>query len=434
LDPFGSAAIYIRGEQGVTRSSARYRKGECPRGNSLTGSRAVWCTAASLFMLLSVNAQCSAETDDKQQRCDFHRPLKCVGGKQEYDETGAGSADFFIQKGSRHARNREYELAITAYTEAIRLDPKFYHAFIGRALAYVATGNYDRALEDFGAAIAGEATRVFTPPLRAYAFNGRGRIFLQRAQYDRAIADFTAAIQIDRISHEGYRNRAEALFQQGKLLEALADVDRALWVFPDSGEAYHMRSRIYRELGLADEAQANEAIANDIEALGVPASGHVDRSQLYPATSASCSDGARHTLFLEIEDGKVKARPTYAGSDAPVTVQQSSDKIGFRFGNEGCRIEFTIANSSSNKGESSPASLWTIVPPTVETPTYEQTLYRDASHACAEARIWVRVYWGYVEFQNGFLAPGSGYSGVAGREYRLGDKGCAIELRAARVD
>jgi tetratricopeptide (TPR) repeat protein len=419
----------------MIRSLANYRNAPKPgRTGLMFNDRGTLCTVVSLIILLSTSARSLAETDDNQKSCVNHAQQRCAAEKPDEDQTGLRDIDFFMREGNRHARNKEYDLAVTAYTKAIRLDPKFYLAFINRARLYVAKGNYDRALEDFGEAIIGEETPVFSAPLRAQALNGRGWIFLQRAQYDRAIADFTAATQIDRISREGYKNRAEALFRQGKLREALADVDRALWVLPEFGEAYVMRSRIYREMGLVQEADGDNARASEIKALGATAIGVIQRSQFYPATSPTCGDGARHVLLLDIAAGKVVARPIYAGSDARISVHQSINKIIFRFGNEGCRIDLTIANSIKDESEPSSGAPWTMVPQTVEPSSFERVFYSHASHACAEAKIRVRVFWGYTELRNEYLAPGSDYSGIAGSLSRFGGDGCAIELRASRVD
>jgi tetratricopeptide (TPR) repeat protein len=45
--------------------------------------------------------------------------------------------------------NEQYDKAIAIYTDAIRRDPKYAYAYIGRGDAYLLKGDLDRALCDF---------------------------------------------------------------------------------------------------------------------------------------------------------------------------------------------------------------------------------------------------------------------------------------------
>lgn len=409
--------------------------GAAARADGLIYRRTTCFAAAVLSISLSTNTRGLAETTSKQELCYSQGPVRCVAGKNR-DEIGAGDVESFILKGNRHARDREYDLAIDAYTEAIRLDPKSFIAFIDRALVYTSMGDYDHALEDFSVAIAGEESRTFTVPLRAYALNSRGRIFLQRAQYDQAVADFTAAIRVNRVSHEVYRDRAEALFKQGRLLEAIADADRALWIWPEFSEAYATRARIYRALGSVAEADADQARANEAQSLGQSASAVYLRSQVYPDTLRNCADGAKHTLLLNISAGTVAARPEYAGPDAHISVRRNGSAITFRLGGEGCRLDVTIAadeyESASGGIQSSTESVWTDVAHT-DSQSYEQVFYANASNSCAEATVRMRAYWGYIELKNEYLAPGSSTYGVT-QSMHYGRKGCGVHLLTSKVD
>jgi tetratricopeptide (TPR) repeat protein len=94
-----------------------------------------------------------------------------------------------------------------------------------RANAYDDQGDYGRALEDYGQALA-------INPLDAEAHNGRGATFTARGQYDRAVADFDQAVQINPTSPQTFGNRCFAKALLGQLDAALADCNEALRLRP----------------------------------------------------------------------------------------------------------------------------------------------------------------------------------------------------------
>ena len=61
----------------------------------------------------------------------------------------------------------DYNRAIAAYDQAIKLDPKYATAYNGRGIAYRNKGDYDRAIEDYDQAIK-------LNPKYTTAYNGRG--------------------------------------------------------------------------------------------------------------------------------------------------------------------------------------------------------------------------------------------------------------------
>ena len=66
-------------------------------------------------------------------------------------ETGF-TADTWFDRGNLSMLNHQYNEAIMAYTEAIRLNPHFRRAYLGRGRAYTEVGEYQLAREDFATA------------------------------------------------------------------------------------------------------------------------------------------------------------------------------------------------------------------------------------------------------------------------------------------
>jgi Tfp pilus assembly protein PilF len=64
----------------------------------------------------------------------------------------ADAAGDAFQKGISYFEKEDYDAAITAFSEAIRLDPKDAKAYYGRAHAYLQKGEKAKADEDFARA------------------------------------------------------------------------------------------------------------------------------------------------------------------------------------------------------------------------------------------------------------------------------------------
>jgi len=59
----------------------------------------------------------------------------------------------YVNRGGEHVRAKEYDLAISDYTEAIKLDPKNAKAHNRRGLAYMAKGEQELANADIAEAL-----------------------------------------------------------------------------------------------------------------------------------------------------------------------------------------------------------------------------------------------------------------------------------------
>ena len=100
------------------------------------------------------------------------------------------SAAEAINKGDSLLEKGDYAAAISAFTAAIRLDPKNAVAYSGRGRAYVGKGEPDKAIADCT-----EAIRL--DPKLAKAYYGLGNAYRKKGDFDKAIADYTDAIRLD---------------------------------------------------------------------------------------------------------------------------------------------------------------------------------------------------------------------------------------------
>ena len=154
------------------------------------------------------------------------KPL--VPGKQSV------SAETYFYRGNEKYLMRSYEDAITAYNEAICLQPDFANAYVNRGLAKEKLGQHEAAITDYSSAIE-------IDPTLAGAYNNRGNAQRRLEQHFLALEDLSTAIRLDPHYVKAYINRGNTKNSLGHPSAAIEDFDRALQLNPDSAEAYNNR-------------------------------------------------------------------------------------------------------------------------------------------------------------------------------------------------
>ena len=91
--------------------------------------------------------------------------------------------------------------------------------------------------------------------LRAY--NGRGMAYGSMDEDDKAIADFGRAIAIDPNNADVYHNRGFTYSVLGEYAKAIADYDRAIAIDPNDADVYNSRASAHEALGNTSQAQAD---------------------------------------------------------------------------------------------------------------------------------------------------------------------------------
>jgi len=124
-------------------------------------------------------------------------------------------------RGVEFSSNQQYRRAISEYSKAIHLDPKFYQAFNLRGEAYAKLKQYDRALQDYN-------TSVRINPRYSSGYEKRGLAYYDLKQYRRAIENFTQAIRVLPDNGGAFRNRGLAYEKPGNKDLAIRDFRTAL--------------------------------------------------------------------------------------------------------------------------------------------------------------------------------------------------------------
>ena len=108
------------------------------------------------------------------------------------------NADEHAERGGRYFDERDFDGAITEYTEAIKLDPDYRSAYYTRGLLYKKKKEFDLAIADFT-----EAIRIDPNEGEFYCSRGEARVF--KGDNVLAISDLEMAVKLDPQS-ERYRN------------------------------------------------------------------------------------------------------------------------------------------------------------------------------------------------------------------------------------
>ena len=131
------------------------------------------------------------------------------------------------------------------------------NAFSFRSLSYIQLGQYERAIEDAGRAIARN-------PKEAGHFYARGTAYAQLKQFPRAIQDFDKAIALEP-SEVNFNNRAYTYFQMGEFRRAIQDYDQTVALNPKSAGYRYMRGLAKLRSNDASGGNADIAAAVAIE-------------------------------------------------------------------------------------------------------------------------------------------------------------------------
>ena len=178
-------------------------------------------------------------------------PVKCVVNLPiEFALKEAGTGEEVItgydaykaaEAGLTYLSKGQYEQAIEAFSNAIRIYDKYGAAYCGRGVAYIEKREYQKAMADLN-----EAIRLDPETARYYKY--RGRLYAILEDYQKAVDDFNEAIKIDKDMVDAYYFRGEAFMKSGKYREAIDDYTKVIDLDENNVQAYSNRGYSYNKL------------------------------------------------------------------------------------------------------------------------------------------------------------------------------------------
>ena len=203
------------------------------------------------------------EANARYQEGDFAQAVELYGKVLELEPQNAIA---YNQRGNAYRQMEQYALCINDYTQAIQYaaspaERATYYA--NRGAAYALQGDIQRALDDFGQAIAQN-------PDFARAYESRAALYAQLGNYAQAIADYTTFLNLKPDTPTGFVQRAQAYANAGDLQAAIRDYTQAIALQP-MASAYFNRGELYRKLGDPADALADYAQALQLDSSYAPA-------------------------------------------------------------------------------------------------------------------------------------------------------------------
>ncbi|MDX1574953.1 MAG: tetratricopeptide repeat protein, partial [Kiloniellales bacterium] len=145
----------------------------------------------------------------------------------------------YNNRGASYRNLGRYNKAIEDYDAAIRLNPDYATAFYNRGIAYDRKGFYGLAIDDFD-------TAIRLDPDLSDAYNQRGLAYVRDGRYDIAIENFSQAINLDPELDSAYFNRGLAYHSKGDTDRAAEDIKKSHALNPDNPQY----GEKLRELGI----------------------------------------------------------------------------------------------------------------------------------------------------------------------------------------
>lgn len=147
-------------------------------------------------------------------------------------------------------QQKNYEEAINAFNQALRLNSTLPEAYNNRGNAKAKLGRYDVAIKDYDKAL-------FLKPNYVIAYYNRGTAKRKLKQYAAAVADFDEAIDLKPDYAEAHNNRGAAKFGLGQYEAAIVDYNKGLRLGFDKAKAYYNLGEAKTKLGRKSEARSD---------------------------------------------------------------------------------------------------------------------------------------------------------------------------------
>ena len=186
----------------------------------------------------------------KAERAERERQERAERAAAERQRERRELALTYKDRGVAHAGKGEYDRAILAYDQALRLDPNYVEAYCGRGSNYWSKGKHERAIQDFNQAL------QFDPHC-ARAYYGRGVVYASKGEYDGAIHAYNQALRIDPNYVKAYNGRGSAYWHQGQFGRSIQDFNQALQLDPNQMLTYYNRGLAYRGRGEYKQARSD---------------------------------------------------------------------------------------------------------------------------------------------------------------------------------
>lgn len=153
----------------------------------------------------------------------------------------------YYNKGLDYVASKDFEKAINEFKKAIELDPNYAEAYYQLGVIYGNSGDLQQAFSLLNKAI------EIKPDL-ADAYYNRALVHGKTDDFDQAITDFNKAIELDPTYELAYFYRGVAYRELGNFRKALLDFDKVIELNPNSAQGYLDRGVTHFNMGATEKA------------------------------------------------------------------------------------------------------------------------------------------------------------------------------------
>ena len=154
----------------------------------------------------------------------------------------------------------EYVKALKDYDKALSMQPDNGDFYYNRSLVHYGLENTDQALADLEKAI----ELINSATGKSFAYSRRAEILKKEGKLDASIKDYTEAIRRLPTFPYHYHNRGNVYFELKEYQKALVDFTEALRIDPANVYFYEDRAKAYRALGQEELAIKDEMMAKSV--------------------------------------------------------------------------------------------------------------------------------------------------------------------------
>ncbi len=164
----------------------------------------------------------------------------------------------FGNLGHYYRGEKQYQLALQNYNQAVALNTREGKTFSSRGKTYFDMGQAQPAIKDYTKAIAMDATQ---PEF----FVNRGAAYGSLGKLNEALADFNEGLRLDPDFKNGYLNRFLVFTQTNQPQKALADIENYLRLDPLMADMWYEKAMALRRLNQTENALSNFSRAIQID-------------------------------------------------------------------------------------------------------------------------------------------------------------------------
>lgn len=162
-----------------------------------------------------------------------------------------GQAVTYVEQGLKHLEKSEFDKAIEAFSEAIRLEPNQFMPYFHRAVARYKKGDQEGAIQDYS-----EVTKLF--PTHVPAYQQRASIYTSRGDYDKAVEDYGKVLNLTPNANV-YKLRGDVFFMDKNYDRAIADYSEAIRLDSNNPNTFEARQAAYNKRGKKGDRQLGNA-------------------------------------------------------------------------------------------------------------------------------------------------------------------------------